>query len=147
MPAEGFGRSNVFREQPGVFKPGGHDGRTGKGTVEGWKGGRCIECIGIRVQERNDDLGNLTSVAVSACPGSFLPSALVLLSIQKSGFAVQKLLHWEDFPSVVTHSHVTSSFISVMPGQSVPCWFQETLQRTLSARLEFPFLSQRVKGN
>lgn len=77
MPAEGCGRSNVFREQPGVFKPGGHDGRTGKGTVEGWKGGRCIECIGIRVQERNDDLGNLTSVAVSACPGSFLPSALV----------------------------------------------------------------------
>lgn len=38
MPGEGRRRSNVFRKQPGVFKSRGHDGRTGKGTVEGWKG-------------------------------------------------------------------------------------------------------------
>lgn len=67
MPGEGCRRSNVFREQPGVFKSRGHDGRTVKGTVEGWKGDCCIESIRIRVQERNDDLGILTSVAISPC--------------------------------------------------------------------------------
>lgn len=41
------------------------DGKTGKGTVERWKGDCCIEYIRIREQERNDDL--LTSVAVSPC--------------------------------------------------------------------------------